>query len=198
MIRKASKVILASASLRRKALLEKAGLKFKVMPSRINEKTTGDISPAHHALHLAHNKARKIAAQKNKENHAIIIAADTIVVYKNKIFGKPRNMQDARRILTKLSNTKHDVYTALAVIDSSTNKTILDIDRTTIYTRKLSPPKIKKLALKNHDKAGAYAVQKDMDILVKKIEGDYYNVVGLPLKKLKPILELFSIKIKTF
>ncbi|MFH2137610.1 MAG: Maf family protein [Candidatus Omnitrophota bacterium] len=182
------KIILASQSPRRKELFKKLGFRFSVINSKINESQKVYISPEHHAIVLAVSKAKAVA--RNAAN-SLVIGADTIVVYNNKIFGKPKNTADAKHILSTLSDTKHYVCTALAVIDTQTGKTIVDIEKSIISTRKLTAKQIDKLSLKNHDKAGAYAVQESEDLLVKKIDGDFYNVVGLPLNKLKKILNNF-------
>jgi len=188
------KIVLASHSPRRKYLLEKCELKIQVCPSNIREtKLSNSISLQHHALSLALSKAEAVA---KKFPDALVIGADTIVVYKNKLYGKPKDIHDATRILQTLSNTKHYVYTALAVIDSFSKKRYVDIDETTVHTRKIPLKLIKKLAWDNHDKAGAYGVQEKSDLLVKRIDGDYYNVVGLPLKKLRVILGLFGVIMK--
>ncbi|MCP4649127.1 MAG: septum formation protein Maf [PVC group bacterium] len=182
-------VILASRSPRRIQLLKKLGITCKVIPSNISESLKNHHSPAQYALLLALAKAEAVA--KNLKQ-GLVIGADTIVVFQNKIFGKPKNHADAKHILSTLSNTVHHVYTAIAVVNAKTGKRIVDIDKSTIFARKLTSSQITMLAQKNHDKAGAYAVQDSNDILVKKIVGDYYNVVGLPLDKLKNILRIFN------
>ncbi len=187
------KIILASASGRRKKLLEKAGLNICVQPSNIKEGRNTCPSVEHYCISLALSKAENVAS---KQDNAIVIAADTIVVHNNKIFGKPKNIRDAKKILSALSATKHFVYTAIAVIDTKENRRIVDIEKSTIFTRKLSSRQIDIFSRKNHDKAGAYAIQEKSDILVRKIEGDFYNVVGLPVSKLRSILMEFNIKMK--
>ncbi|MDD5747071.1 MAG: Maf family protein [Candidatus Omnitrophica bacterium] len=187
-------IILASASPRRKELLLRTGLPIRVQPSTIHEPATTRLSPECFALSLALRKADNVAATVNR---GIVIGADTIVVLDGKIFGKPVNAAHARKILSALSNTRHYVYTAIAVIDTATRRRIVDIDKTTVITRKIPPRVIDALALKNHDKAGAYAVQEDGDAIIKHIKGDFYNVVGLPLGKLREILRIFGIVLKT-
>lgn len=184
-----NKIVLASQSPRRKTLLNSLGITFKVIPSNAKEPKKVLISPAHHAISLALIKATAVS---NKLSSGLVIGADTLVVYKNKIFGKPRNKFEAKKILSTLSDTTHHVYTALAIIDAKTGKTVVDIEKTNVITRKLTYSQIDTLATKNHDKAGAYAVQEESDMLVKKLVGDYYNVVGLPLEKLKSLLKLFK------
>ena len=187
------KIVLASASVRRKELLEKAGLNICVQPSNIKEGKNTCPSAEHYCISLALSKAENVAL---KQSNAIVIAADTIVVHDNTIFGKPKNIRDAKRILSTLSGTKHFVYTAIAVIDTKENRRIVDIEKSTIFARKLSSRQINMFSRKNLDKAGAYAVQEKSDILVRKIEGDFYNVVGLPISKLRSILMEFNIKMK--
>jgi len=189
------KIILASCSPRRKQLLEQAGLKILVVPSNIKEKPIQpEQDPTAYTLGLALAKAENVAKRFKK---SIIIGADTIVVSNNKVFGKPRNQNHARKTLSSLSGQIQYIYTAIAIINPQTNQRIIDIEKTTILTRKLSESQIKKLSASNHDKAGAYAVQKDSDILVKEMKGDYYNVVGMPVKRLAKILKTFSIKLNT-
>ncbi|MBI4846731.1 MAG: septum formation protein Maf [Candidatus Omnitrophica bacterium] len=187
------KLVLASRSSRREILLKKAGLKIKVIPSRIKETpfNKNHFSAEHYAIRLALAKAENTAKRLKK---GLIIGADTIVVLHNKIFGKPKNTSHAKKILSALSGTTHHVFTGVAVIDIETKKRLVDIEKTKIITRKISKTLINELAKKNHDKAGAYAVQENSDVLVKKIVGDYYNVVGLPLMKLRKILKNFSVE----
>ncbi|MCK4995038.1 MAG: septum formation protein Maf [Candidatus Omnitrophica bacterium] len=188
------KIILASASPRRKELLEKAGLNISVKPSKITEGPNTCTSVEHYCLSLALSKAENIAST---QGNAIIIAADTIVVLNNKIFGKPKNIRDAQAILSALNGTKHFVFTAIAVINTKENRKIVDIEKSTIFTRKLSSPQILMLSKKNHDKAGAYAIQEKSDMFIRRIEGDFYNVVGLPINNLRKILLEFNIKMGT-
>jgi len=188
-------IILASRSPRRKELLTRAGLRIRVQPSAIPEPPADSLPPDRYALKLALLKADNVAATVRA---GLVIGADTIVVLGKKIFGKPGNAAEAKKILSVLSNTRHYVYTAVAVIDIQTQRRIVDIDRTAVITRKISPRVIETLALKNHDKAGAYAIQEDGDMLIDHIEGDFYTVVGLPLSKLRKILRIFSVHMKTF
>lgn len=181
-------VILASRSPRRLALLKKLRLNVRVLPSQIKENLNPKFPPEYQAISLALAKAETAA---KKLSSGIIIGADTLVALGKKIMGKPKNAEDAKCILSILNNSKHAVYTGLAVIDAKTKKRIVDVDKTTVITRKLKSWQINQLALKNHDKAGAYAVQEDADIFVREMEGDFYNVVGLPLHKLKDILRIF-------
>jgi septum formation protein len=188
------KIVLASCSPRRRQLLEQSGLSFTVFPSTVKEKAKSPgQEPEVYALSLALAKAENVA---QRFKNSLVIAADTIVVCDNKLFGKPLNQKHAKKILSALSGKIHYVYTAVAIIDRKTNRRIIDIEKTTLIAKKLSHQQIENLSKYNHDKAGAYAVQKDADILVKEMKGDYFNVVGLPLKRVKNILKIFSINLK--
>ncbi len=186
-----TKLILASASPRRKELLEKAGLKIFIRPSNIIEGPNTAPSVEHYCIGLALSKAQNIAS---KHSNAIVIGADTIVVYNNKIFGKPKNIRDAKTILCTLNGTRHFVYTAIAVINIKENRRIVDIEKSTIFTRPLSRKQINMLSKKNHDKAGAYAIQEKTDMFIRKVKGDFYNVVGMPINSLRRILLEFNVK----
>ena len=186
------KIILASESERRIRLLKKAGLKFSVIPSRIDETCFRSFPCEQRAILLALKKASTIARGLKR---GVIIGADTMVVHNGRIFGKPENFTHAKKILHTLSDSTHYVYTAIALIDVLSKRIIVDLEKTKVVTRKIPSSLIEKLAGKNLDKAGAYAVQQDADLIVKKIEGDYYNVVGLPLKKLGEALRHFPVNL---
>ncbi len=186
------KVILASASPRRKALLKSLGLRLKVVPSNLEEAVDKNIPPERLAKKLAYKKARAVS-EKIKEG--IIIGADTIVILKNRIIGKPTSIKDAKRILSLLSNSTHKVITAIALIDAKTKKKLIGYKTSTVTTGKLTKKQIAYFARLHLDKAGAYAIQEDGDVLIKEIKGDFYNVVGLPVNKLKRMLKKFNIPI---
>jgi septum formation protein len=189
---KTNPVILASVSPRRIGLLKQCGLKFRVFPSHIKENTTHK-NPINIVKDLALQKAGHVAKKFSK---GIIIGADTIVVYKKKIIGKPKSTKDAGRILSMLNGTFHRVYTGIAVIDAQSGKVRSACEVSRVKMRKLSAEEIKGFSGKHMDKAGAYAVQEKDDAFVDHIDGDYYNVVGLPLKKLAGLLKNFKIKLR--
>ena len=184
-------VILASSSPRRIELLKQCGLKCKILPSNIKEDTKFK-KPLNIVKDLAFKKA-VFVAKKLKEG--IVIGADTIVVFKGKIIGKPKSNKDSHRILSMLNGTFHRVYSGVAIIDAKTLKSEVGYEVSRVKMRKLSKDEINNFAGKHMDKAGAYAVQEQNDAFVDKIEGDYYNVVGLPLKKLAILLKNFKIKL---
>ena len=188
-----SGIILASASPRRSALLKKCGLKFSVIPSRVNENTRLK-KPSAIVKELALRKAVSVAG---KLKDGIVIGADTIVVLKGEIIGKPAGEKDAEKILSKLNGTCHRVYSGIAVVNAASGlgKTCFEVSK--VKMRRIPRSKIKRLSKKHLDKAGAYAIQEKSDAFVEKIDGDYYNVVGLPYGKLKQVLSAFGIKLKT-
>jgi len=179
--------ILASQSPRRKQLLKLLGLNFKVFHPQIEENHKGE-KPLTYAKKLAEEKAE---AANRKFKNKIIIAADTIVVIDNHILEKPISENDAMRMLKTLSGRTHIVYTAICVINQLNGKKITDYEKTFVTFRKLNPAEIDEYIKTGScmDKAGAYGIQDDLGaVFVSKVNGCYYNVVGLPLQKLYLIL----------
>ncbi len=175
--------ILASKSPRRKKLLKILGLNFKPYHPEIEENHKGE-SPLIYAKKLAEEKAE--TANKRFKNK-IIIAADTIVLINGKILEKPSTENDAIRMLKTLSGKTHIVYTAICVINQLTGRKLIDYEKTYVTFRKLKDEEIRRYVKSGScmDKAGAYGIQDDFGaVFVKKVNGCYYNVVGLPLQKL--------------
>lgn len=173
------KFILASSSKRRIEILSKIGLKFKVVPHNYKEpEIKNHPLPKNFVKKLAIYKAKSLA---EKYKNFTIISADTIVVLKNEIIGKPSNEKEAYQILKKLSGTKHYVYTGVCLYYPIKNILLSSVEKSTVFTNKLEERQLKKLSKKHLDKAGAYAVQQKNDRFVKKIQGDYFNVVGFPV-----------------
>jgi len=188
------KIILASASPRRKELLERIGLKFEVEPSRYEEQTIPALDPHELVKQNSLEKAKAVAA---RHRHAIIIAADTIGVFRGRILGKPHTPTEARKMLTALSGRSHRVITGFTITDSETGKTTSRSVETKVYFRELAPEEIDAYVRTGEplDKAGAYAIQGLGSLIVERIEGDYYNVIGLPLSALAESLKEFGIKV---
>ena len=187
------KFILASNSMRRKQILSSLGIKFVSIPHRYQEpKIKNYHSPKKFVEEIAINKAKSL---KEEYNDYVIISADTIVFLNNEIVGKPKNPKEAEEILKKLSNTKHKVYTGICLYYPKKDIILSDVEESTVFTYKLEEKKIKELAKKHLDKAGAYAVQEKNDKFVKKIIGDYYNVVGFPVFKFLNLYKKLLIKI---
>ncbi len=182
------KIVLASSSPRRRELLENFGIDFEVMSSNIVERVNYDESPEQIVMALAFQKAIDICNKINEDS--IIIAADT-VVYKDRVLGKPVDSEDAMDMLSILQNSVHYVYSGLAVLDSNKNKKFVTYERTIVKMKKISNDKIKRYIESGEvwDKAGAYAIQGMGGAFVEWIQGDYFNVVGLPVSKLHDILD---------
>jgi len=187
-------IILASASPRRKELLRKIGLKFKVEPSNYEEKVSQDLEPHELAKSLSLEKARLVAP---KYKNALIIAADTFIVFEGKILGKPHTETEAKQMLETLNGKPHSVITGFTIVDTGSNKAVSEAVETKVYLRKLSSHEIDAYVQSKEplDKAGAYAIQGLGSVIVEKIEGDYFNVIGLPLSALTERLKEFGVSI---
>ena len=184
------KVVLASASERRQELLSRIIDKFDIIVSNFDEelvKFNGDVEK--YVLGIAEGKALNVLNSVNEES--IIIAADTIVVNNNTILGKPKDEEDAYNMLKSLSGKKHRVYTAIVVANSNTKIIKKECVYTEVEFDELTDEEILKYISTKEpmDKAGAYGIQGFGGVFVKKINGCYYNVVGLPLNLLHRILQ---------
>lgn len=178
------KIILASASPRRKELLTQIGVKFDVMVSD-KETDIDSTDPIKACEKQAMQKALDIeekAALKYREDY-IIIAADTIVALEDSILGKPKDKEDARLMLERISGKKHKVYTAVCVFNSRLKTHKSFVEETAVEVAELSKEDIDFYLSKDeaYDKAGAYAIQGLFSRYILGIEGDYYNVMGLPV-----------------
>ena len=173
-------IILASASPRRKEILELADLKFDVMPSDAQEITT-KTAPNEVVMELASIKAKDI--YKKSEKQSMIVGADTVVAYQGQILGKPTDKADAKRMLTMLSGQTHEVYTGLCVIEDGKTKTFYEETKVTFY--EISDEQVDHYIKTGEpmDKAGSYGIQGKAAVFIKGIEGDYYNVVGFPIAR---------------
>ena len=177
------KLILASASPRRKELLGKIGLEFDIIPAKGEEVITQTL-PWEVVKELSFQKAKEIADIQAEE--CIVIGSDTIVAKGEQIMGKPKDEEDAFRMLSEIADDVHQVYTGVTLIRTGENpKLVTFAEKTDVYLYPISDKEIKAyIATKDPmDKAGAYGIQGDFAIHVKGIEGDYYNVVGLPIGK---------------
>jgi septum formation protein len=188
------KIILASASPRRKELLEKLGLTFEVEPGNCEETLNSELEPHELVRQLSILKAKSVAAG---HKNAAIIAADTIGLIGNKILGKPHTENEAWKMLRTINGKLHTVITGFTVLDTATNKIITKTVDTKVYIKKLTNREIEAYVKTGEplDKAGAYAIQGLGSIIVERIEGDYYNVMGLPLNSLVEMLKEFGINV---
>ena len=173
-------LILASKSPRRRYLLEQAGLSFSVIPSSVDEGAFPMTDPKQYALTVARSKATQIA---KRFKNSWVIGADTIVVVDDQVLGKPKSIDRARHMLQQLSGKKHQVMTGCAIFSRSSTKSFLKVIVTDVYFKQLSKGEIEWYIQTKEpfDKAGAYAIQGIGTFLVKRINGSYTNVVGLPV-----------------
>jgi len=182
------KLVLASASPRRKQMLEDLGIRFSVAPGVFAEPphTKGE-SPWVYVRKNAEGKARSAA---HTVQNALIIGADTVVVYQGRVLGKPRTFQDAFDYLHLLNGKTHAVYTGLCVFDASNGSCLCGYEKTQVTFRKLTEAEICAYLgrINPMDKAGAYAIQGEGALIVKSIVGCYYNVMGFPIAKLEQML----------
>jgi septum formation protein len=187
-------IYLASKSPRRRKLLKQIAVHFKSLSVDLNEDIIEGEHPVKTVKRLALDKSD---AAIKKIKSGIIITADTIVVLNNEIIGKPKNKKNAFDILSRLSGKTHAVYTGFVIYDISTGRKIVDYEKTKVTFRKLLPEEIRSYIETGSpmDKAGAYGIQDDFGaVFVEKINGCYYNVVGLPLAKFyKRLMEFIQI-----
>lgn len=176
---------LASASPRRAQLIKLLGAKHVVIsPTDVDETHDGKLGPAEYVEQLALDKARALLPKLSGNEEAVIIGADTTVVLENAILGKPNDADDAKAMLRRLSGNTHIVYTGVAIIDSVSGKEHSFVEKTFVTFRELTDKEIADYVASGSpmDKAGSYGIQDDHGaVFVSRIEGDYYNVVGLPL-----------------
>lgn len=180
-------IILASASPRRMELLSQVGCEFTVQASDYREENSLELPPAEMAVRHARAKALDVAAKSSMDD--VIIGADTIVVFQNRIFGKPKGLKEARRMLLELSGQEHHVITGVAVVRGS--MVFTDFAVTVVHMRPCSVEELDRYLATGeyHDKAGAYAIQGYGALLIDSISGCYSNVVGLPLTTLAKLLQ---------
>ena len=204
-----SQIILASQSPRRKELLEQIGLEFEICPAKGEEIITKTI-PEEVVMELSKQKAEEVAAMVSSygENHKeittpsdiLVIGADTVVAYDGKILGKPKDEADAKAMLTMLSGNTHSVFTGvtLVLIDKSGRAgELVFYEKTDVKMHEMSEEEIDRYIATGEpmDKAGSYAIQGKCAIYVAKIDGDYNNVVGLPITRIYQELKKIGIDI---
>ena len=184
-------VILASQSPRRRELLTLVGITHVVSPADIDESVMPDERPVPHCERLARAKAQVLA---ERHPDAVVIAADTIVVLDGDILGKPRDVVDARAMIARLSGRTHTVFTAMAVARGG--RTESAVEEVAVTFRELSAEEISKYVATGEpmDKAGAYGIQGYGATIVERIDGDYFSVMGLGLRRLVALLERVGLR----
>jgi len=188
-------IYLASKSKARKKILETFGYKFKVKSSKIKE--IRDLNGLSYAGLVKANALNKAEDVSKRIRSGIVIGADTICVQDGMIFGKPRNLKEASKMLKLLSAKPQWLYTGLAVVDKDSGRSFVDYEKTKVYMDKLSDEEIDTYFKKVSplDKAGSFDIQGKGAFFIRRIEGCFYNVVGLPLRKLYRMLKKSGIKI---
>lgn len=193
------KFILASASPRRAEILRNAGFEFEILPSDVNESFRPGESAADYVRRLAGEKARaaarKLAARAGRDS-SVIVAADTVVVVENEVLGKPASQEDARAMLRRLSGRTHEVLTGLAVLSLPSQDVEITMESTRVTFALMTDREIEEYIASGEpfDKAGAYAIQARGGKFITRVEGCYFNVMGLPLARLYSILREIEIK----
>ena len=186
------KIVLASASPRRKELMQQAGYEFEIQVSHKEEVYTGT-TPDEIVKELALLKATDIA-ERNERKNLIVIGADTVVAHKGMILGKPKSEEDAFEMIRGFQGDKHQVYTGVAILsyDESGVETVVNhAVRTDVYVNAMTEDEIWAYIQRDHvlDKAGSYGIQSGFAVHIEKIEGDYFNVVGLPVSYIYDVLK---------
>lgn len=188
------KIILASASPRRAEILRMTGLKFDTAVSDYKEDLNLPLNPRALARFLSRKKSEAVA---HKYRNAIIITADTFIVLNKKLLGKPHTCKEAEKMLRMLNGKAHSVITGFTIMDTGSGKVLSRSMETKVYFKKLDAVEIKAYVKTGEplDKAGAYAIQGLGAVFIEKIDGDFFNVVGLPLCALTESLKKFGIYI---
>ena len=192
------KLILASGSPRRRELLTQIGAVFEVEKSDVEEVTDPAWNPTELVAHLAKDKALDVA---RKHREGVVLGADTVVVDDHKVLGKPRDKEDAKAMLKKLSGRWHEVMTAVALVDASQPEHSWEqVVTTRVKFKELTDEEIASYLStgESMDKAGAYGIQGYGALFVEQIEGCYFNVVGLPLSRTAEGLKQFGIDLYHF
>lgn len=181
-------IILASKSPRRREILANTKVRFSVKESQIEEIIKDNETPKETVMRLAYEKALDVA---NNNEKSLVIGADTIVVINDQILGKPKNEEEAYNMIKLLSGKTHYVITGFALINLSLNKRVIDCEVSQVTFKELSDECIKDYinTKESLDKAGAYGIQGYGALLVKNIQGDYFNIVGLPISKISDCLK---------
>ena len=180
-------LVLASQSPRRKELLSILGISFEVIPASIDETPLPEETAEDFVARAAREKGTEVAS---RVSHSVVLSADTVVTIDGEILGKPTNEDHAVRMLKKLSGREHSVYTAVTVINQETEEILEGLERTRVWFAELTEEDIQDYLRRENvlDKAGEYAIQGYAGIFIPRIEGNYFNVMGLPLPLVHELL----------
>ncbi len=181
------KLILASASPRRQELLKLITPDFEVIPADIEE-ISDQLEPQEILMDIARQKAMTIVEAGHQ---GLVLGVDTSVWLDDQLLGKPRDEADAAQMLRQMSGRSHTVFSGLFAINTLTGASVFDSSATKVFFKPLSEKQIKRYLEQAHymDKAGAYAIQEEAALFVTRLEGDFYNVMGLPVSRVADLLE---------
>ena len=184
-------IVLASASPRRRQLLAEHGYQFTVVPADIEEVTPPYLTPREIALWNARAKARTIAERKPDE---IVLGVDTLVAFEDRIFGKPRDFDEAFAMVSELNGRSHEVFSGVCLIRTATREEQNFTEVTRVHFRRLNAAQLRAYLARIGplDKAGAYAAQDDRGEIIDHVEGSFTNVIGLPMETLVEVLNRFA------
>jgi septum formation protein len=182
-----TELVLASQSPRRKELLSILGIPFSIVPASIDESPAPGEAPKDFVVRVARDKALQVASRVTE---CAILSADTIVTIDGEILGKPEDEADAVRMLKQLSGRQHSVFTAISVVNQVKQETLEGIERTEVWFNRMTGEEIQQYLRRENvmDKAGAYAIQGYAAVYIPRIEGNYFNVMGLPLPLVHELL----------
>ena len=177
------RLILASGSPRRRELLRNAGFTFEVIPPEVAEDNPGNEAPAMLVERLALDKAEAVAGRFHRQDNVVVLGADTVVVVDSTLLGKPASPAEARQMLERLSDRTHEVITGVALVEPETARRTVAHETTRVFFRPLEPQEMEDYVATGEplDKAGAYAIQGGASRFVTRVEGCYFNVMGLPV-----------------
>ncbi|MDQ1912390.1 Maf family protein [Paenibacillus sp. GD4] len=187
-------LILASSSPRRQELIRSLHLPHEIIVSDVNEDTEPGLSPEQIVEQLSRRKAEAVyercKREKDSIRQGIVIGSDTIVVLDGEVLGKPADEEDSLRMLQSLQGRPHQVFSGVACIDLATGEQLVSHQRTNVYMKPLTEEQIRRYISTGEpkDKAGSYAIQGLGATIVERIEGDYFNVIGLPMSLLSDLL----------
>ncbi|MFB0844294.1 Maf family protein [Paenibacillus oleatilyticus] len=189
-------LVLASSSPRRQELIQMLGLPFEIVTNDVDETVSNDLSPKQIVEELSLRKA-KASITRVTDSQSIVIGSDTIVVYSQEVLGKPKDQEDAFRMLKLIEGKTHQVYTGITCIDVGESRIVTRSRVTDVRMKALSDEQIRAYIATGEpmDKAGAYAVQGIGSTIVESINGDHFNVVGMSLSLLSEMLEELGVKV---
>jgi len=186
------RLILASASPRRRELLREYGYEFLVTPAEVTERVPPHLTAGETALFNARAKAEAVAERFPDE---VVLGVDTLVAHAGEIFGKPRDMREAERMLRRLNGGVHHVFSGLWIVRAATGRRRGLIETSTVHFKRLAAARLRiyLARVRPLDKAGAYAAQNDNGELIERVDGSFSNVIGLPMERTAPLLAAFGI-----